>query len=374
MNRIFLVLISSTFFAIQGFAQVSFTQDKELLTTIEQSLDYIYNTDVATANKLNEEVGHKLPNHPVYPMLKALTIRAAHNPINLGSPEFYEMKGYLERVLSLSEEILKKDEMHPEANFFAMASIGLLAMYENDEGNHFKAVGMAKDAYTYLKNGFELKEAYPEFYFSSGLYNFYRVKYPELHPVYRPFMLFFRDGDISLGLEQLKKAYHQSIFMSPESGEYLTHIYLRYEDQPENALRYARALVKKYPKNLYFVTNFLDAAIAADQFSGLDTYVQQLQTSDRPYYQMTGKLFEGMLQEKRDHQWRAAEKSYIKSLEYAPGLKNDEAENYVSYAYAGLARIAHEEEKHDAARSLYKKALANAHYRPVTEEATAYLK
>ena len=374
MIRIFIIFIGFIFFSVSVFAQISITQDEELLATIEQSLDHIYNTEVEAATRLNEEIGRKLPDHPVYPMLKALTIRAAHNPINLDSPEFHEMKGYLEKVLAGAEDILKKDKMQPEANFFAMASIGLLAMYENDLGNHFKAVGMAKDAYTYLKNGFELKEEYPEFYFSTGLYNYYRIKYPELHPVYRPFMLFFRDGDIALGLEQLKKAYQESIFMSPESGEYLTHIYLRYENQPANAVKYARALVKKYPKNLFFVTNLLDAAIAAKQFTGLDSYVQQLQASDRPYYQMTGKLFEGMLLEKRDHQWRAAEKSYIKSLEYAQGLKNDETENYMSYAYAGLARVAHEEEKYEAARTFYKKALAIAHYRPVTEEASTYLK
>lgn len=373
MIRFFILILSLIFFHPQASAQINFTQDKELLAVVEQSLQHIYNTEVAAASRLNEKVGRKLPNHPVYPMLKALTIRAAHNPINLGSPEFKEMKAYLEKVLSLSEGILKEDKMQPEANFFAMASIGLLAMYENDEGNHFKAVGMAKDAYTYLKNGFELKEQYPEFYFSSGLYNFYRVKYPELHPVYKPFMLFFRDGDIALGLEQLKRAYKESIFMSPESGDYLTHIYLRYENQAGKALQYAREMTYKYPKNLHFVTNFLDAAIAAQAFSGLEDDVQKLQASDRAYYQMTGKLFEGMLLEKRDRQWRAAEKCYIQSLEYAQGL-NNEAENYMSYAYAGLARVAHQEEKYEAARSLYQKALAIAHYRPVKEEAEAYLK
>ncbi|WP_277486910.1 tetratricopeptide repeat protein [Catalinimonas alkaloidigena] len=354
-------------------AQTSITENKEILASIKNSLDYIYNTEVEAATQLNEEIGRELPNHPAYFMLKALTIRAANIPVNLNSPEFQEMKGQLEKVLSLSEEILEEDEMHPEANFFAMASIGLLAMYENDQGNHLKAVGMAQDAYTYLKNGFELKKEYPEFYFSSGLYNYYRIKYPEMHPIYKPFMLFFRDGDKELGLEQLKKAYRESVFMSPESAEYLTHIYLRYEQKPEQALRYARILVRKYPDNLFFVTNFLDAALASEQFSNLNLHVQQLLASDRDFYKMTGKLFDAMLLEKRDQRWGAAEKSYIQSLEYAQDLDSDEAENYRSYAYAGLARIAHEEKKYEAARSFYKKALASAQYYPVEKEAKAYL-
>lgn len=374
MNNFFRILMILTLLGNHAVAQISITENKEMLASIEKSLDYIYNTEVEKANTLNEEIGRKLPNHPAYFMLKALTIRAANTPINLSSPEFQEMKGYLEKVLSLSEEMLDEDELQAEANFFGMASIGLLAMYENDQGNHLKAVGMAQDAYTYLKNGFDLKEKYPEFYFSSGLYNYYRIKYPEMHPVYKPFMLFFRDGDKELGLEQLKKAYRESIFMSPESAEYLTHIYLRYEEKPEQAVRYARILVRKYPKNLFFITNFLDASFAAKQYNNLEPYVQQLLASDRNFYKMTGKLFEGMLLEKRDRQWDAAERSYIQSLEYAQSLESDEAENYKSYVYAGLARIAHEEKKYEAARSFYKKALASAQYVPVEKEAKAYLK
>lgn len=368
------VVVILSLFCQQAMAQVSITENKEVLTTIEKSLDYIYNTEVDSATILNEKIRRMLPDtHPAYFMLKALSIRAAYTPINLDSPELEEMKSYLEKVLSLSEAMMEEDEMHAEANFFAMASIGLLAMYENDQGNHLKAVGMAKDAYTYLKNGFELKEKYPEFYFSSGLYNYYRIKYPEKHPVYKPFMIFFRDGDKELGLQQLKKAYQKSIFMSPESAEYLTHIYLRYEEQPEQALRYARILIDKYPQNLFFVTNFLDASIAAAQYKNLDGYVQQLLASERDFYKMTGKLFEGMLLEKRDHLYKAAERSYIKSLEYAQKLDSDESENYKSYAYAGLGRIAHEEKKYEAARSFYKRALASAHYVPVEKEAKAYL-
>ncbi len=373
MQRFFKVLLILAFLSSQSVAQVSLLQEKETLEKIKQSLDYIYNTEVDKAAPLNEEIGRRLPDHPAYFMLKALNIRAANTPIELGSPEFKEMKGYLEKVLSLSENMLEDDDMNPEANFFAMASIGLLAMYENDEGNQLKAVGLAQDAYTYLKNGFELKEQYPEFYFSSGLYNYYRIKYPELHSIYRPFMLFFRDGDKELGLEQLKKAYRESIFMSPESADYLVHIYLKYEEEPAQALRYARILAKKYPKNLFFITNFVDASIAAKEFSNLNPYVQQLLASERNFYKMTGKLFEAMLLEKKDKQWKAAERSYIQSLEYVQGLKNDEAGDYESYAYAGLARIAHEQQKYKQARSLYEKALGIAHYPPIKKEAEAYL-
>ncbi|WKN33332.1 hypothetical protein PZB74_08290 [Porifericola rhodea] len=373
MQRIVLTLALYIFFSFSTFAQKNILDDKELLPLIKQSLSYIYNTDVVQANQVNQKIEQKIPDHPAYFLLKALTIRAANTPVTHHTPEFEDLKNYLQKTYAEAEKILDKDDMHPEANFFAMASLGLLAMYENDEGNHLKAVGLAQEAYTNLKNGFELKEEYPEFYFSTGLYNYYRIKYPELHPVYRPFMLFFRSGDKQLGLEQLKKAHQESIFMGPESADYLTHIYLRYENRPKEALQYAQSLAAQYPDNLYFITNYLDVAISAKQYYQLDQQLQKLLNSKREYYQMTGNLFKALLLEKKEQDFSAAKIAYRASLALAKNMDNEEAENYTSYAYAGLARIANQEKDYDQARAMYKKALDNAHYPPMQAEAKAYL-
>ncbi len=357
-----------------AWAQHSISIDNpEIERLIKENIQSLYNTEVENSKRLNRQIRQLLPNHPVNPLLEALTIRSAHHPLEPESPEMEQLKDYLYQPVEKAEVLLDEDEDNPEADFFAMAGYGLLSLYENESGNYMKAVGRAKEAYSCLKEGMDMKDEYVEFYFSTGLYNYYREKYPEIHPIYKPFMWFFKSGDKALGLEQINKAYQESVFMEAEAADYLAHIYLNYECDLPQALKYARTLAEKYPKNLYFATTFADASLLAGVYENLENPIAQLIESDRNYYQMSGHLFQGMLLEKRDKNYPQAEQQYIKSLEMGTGLKSEEAENYRSYAYAGLARIAHQEKKYTQARQLYEKALSSAQYQQVEEEAREYL-
>ena len=374
------VFIAVTLFCLLGDKAVAQTQplpsileNQRAYALTERALDHIYNVETDQSKPLIRQIDRLLPNYPAVPLLEALSIRSANYPLEPGSAAFEQMKNHLYQVIEQSDVILDEDEDHAEANFFMLSAHGLLAQYENEDGNTFKAVGRAKSAYSYLKRGFDLLKVYPDFYFSTGLYNYYREKYPELHPAYRPFMWFFRSGDMALGLKQLDTAVRKSLFLGVEAADYLTHIYLFYEDRPNQALTYAHRLVRDYPNNLYFAVNYVHAALGAGQFVGIDAHVQKLISSDKRYFQVTGHLFEGMLLEKRDQAWDAAEAAYLQSLQRNIGIAGEEAKNYRSYAYAGLARIADHEKKISQAKSLYEQALDAAQYPPVKQEAEAYL-
>ena len=373
MYRYFLLITFSLFITLRTVAQSGFENEPRLAALLEQAVDYIYNADLENFNRIAEQVRRMKPDHPVYPMLRALSLRSAYYPVEVGSEEFEKMRTYLEQVVLEAEVILEEDEDEPVANFFALASLGLLAMYENDAGNTIRAVGYAKDAYDYLQTGFDLKEKYDEFYFSTGLYNYYRIKYPELRPIYKTFTWFFRDGDIDRGLAQLDLAYRKSVFMRPEAASYLSHIYLHYENQPYKAYPYARQMVQSYPDNPMFVANFLETSVAAGRLSGLDKYVAQLKANPKAYFQMLGFLYEATLLEKRERQWQEAEQLYQRSIATGQALNSDEANHFRSYAYAGMARIADQQKNYAAARSLYEDALSYARYPSVKAEAEAYL-
>lgn len=368
-----MVLFLGSWYATLAQSVPSILENKQVYALTEKALDHIYNVEIRESEQLIRQIDRLMPNYPAVPLLEAITVRAAHYPLEPDSKAFDQMKDYLYEVIEQAEEILDKDEDHVEANFFMLSAYGLLALYENEDGNYFRAVGMAKSAYDYLKKGFDLLDAYPDFYFSTGMYNYYRVKYPELHPFYKSFMWFFKDGNKALGLRQIDKAFRKSLFLRVESGDYLTHIYLFYEDRPSKAYSYAQRLVSDYPDNLYFNVNYVHAALGAEKFSGIDTYIKKLLNSDKRYFQVVGHLFQGMLLEKRDRQWDQAEAAYLQSLKQNIGIKGEEAKNYRSYAYAGLARIADQEKKYTQAKSLYEKALDAAQYPPIEQEAEQYL-
>lgn len=372
MYRYFLIL---TFFfaAVPTSAQSGFEDEPALEALLKRGVDYIYSGDLKRFDQVAEQVRQMKPYHPVYPLLKALAIRAANYPISVSNSDFPRMRAYLEEVIDKSEVILDEDQDEPVANFFSLAAYGLLALYENEAGNTFRAAGYAKEAYDFLKVGFDMKEQYNEFYFSSGIYNYYRVKYPELHPVYKSFTWFFRDGNLAIGLEQLDKAYLQSVFMRPESALYLMHIYLHYENLPLEALPYARQMITDYPNNPMFSIGFLEASIASELYADLSSHVKRLKNSPKLYFQMTGSLFEAMLLEKKDNRFGLAKRAYRQAIFKSRSMKSEDARHFRSYAYAGLARIAAQEEKHDDARALYEDALAEAQYPSIKAEAEAYL-
>lgn len=372
--RTILILLVLNLLVNVSWAQRSLSiENPEVERLIKKNIQHLYNTDVAESKQLNRRIRKLLPNHPVNPMLEALTVRAAHHPIEPESEAMEQLKAYLYQTVEKAEAMLKSDSDSPEATFFTMAGYGLLALYENESSNYMKAVSRAKEAYSSLKAGMDMKDDFIEFYFSTGLYNYYREKYPEVHPIYKPFTWFFKSGDKTLGLEQIKKSYLKSTFMKAEAADYLTHIYLHYENDPAQALKYARTLHEDYPNNPYFTASFIDASFTANVYQNLETSIDQLLLHNRPYYQMGGRVFQGILLEKRDEDFAKAEGQYIKSLEVGTGLKSEEAEHYRSFAYAGLARIAHQRQKYNQARQLYEKALASAQYEIVKKEAKAYL-
>ncbi len=369
----YLLISGSVAQAQSGTPLPSIMENQRAYALTEQALDHIYNVEVDQSKPLIQQIDQLLPNYPAVPLLEALAIRSSNYPLEPGSTAFEQMKEHLYKVINQSETILDQDKDHVEANFFMLSAYGLLALYESEDGNTFKAAGQAKNAYSYLKRGFDLLETYPDFYFSTGLYNYYREKYPALRPAYRPFMWFFRSGDTALGIKQLDTAVRKSLFLGVEAADYLTHIYLFYEDCPNRALTYARRLAKDYPDNPYFTVNYVHAALGSGQFTGINAYVEKLISSDKGYFQVTGYLFKGMLLEKRDQRWDAAEAAYLQSLQGNIGIAGEEAMNYRSYAYAGLARIANHEKKTAQAKNLYEQALNAAQYPPVKKEAEAYL-
>ena len=122
-----------------------------------------------------------------------------------------------------------------------------------------KAVGEASRAYTLLKRGFDLTDQYPEFLFASGIYNYFREAYPRINPFVKPFIWFFRSGDIEKGINQLKEAAGNTVLSRVEAHMYLGYIFLRYEENPKEAQSYMFQLMNEYPENPYIQCKYLES-------------------------------------------------------------------------------------------------------------------
>ena len=68
-----------------------------------------------------------------------------------------------------------------------------------------------------MKTGFDLMHKNPEFYYTTGLYNYYREQYPESHPGYKTVVWVLAGGDKEKGLQLLHKASKEALFTKTEA-------------------------------------------------------------------------------------------------------------------------------------------------------------
>ncbi len=362
-----------TLTSIPAWPQQKLLEQPATLEIVKKGLYCIYNTESSQAERYIKQVEQLMPHHPVAPMMKALNINWSANPIEPETADFRKLIGNLQISLERTKTYLKDDPNDMEAVFFAMAIHSWLAQFYDEDGQTLKALGAAKKAYHFMKIGFDMLDKSPEFYFSTGLYNYYRVQYPESNPVYKPFVWVFRDGDKKLGLAQLDRASREAVFTRAEASMYLSHIYLRYEDQPTKAMQYTEGLVKRFPKNTFFKIINVEALLAAEQYAKTYTTIQALVGDKKDFYRMSGEVFYGIYMEKHLNDMEKAQSWYQKSLLTGQEL-GARADNKKSLAYAGLARIAVSRGKIDEARDYYRNALKLAQYDKVKDEAKSYLR
>jgi len=358
---------------IETSGQNRLLEHTEALSLVKKGLYFIYNTEADKATQYIIQVEHLMPQHPVGPMMRALNTNWSSNPLSTESQEFKILNGHLQQALARTKELLSHDPKHMEAVFFAMAINSWLAQFYDEEGSTFKALGSAKKAYHFMKIGFGMLDQSPEFYFSTGLYNYYRVQYPEANPVYKPFMWFFRSGNKSLGLKQLEHASNTATFTKAEAAMYLAHLNLRYEQNAQQAVYFSKSLVDQYPKNTFFKINYTEALLAAKAYPQAFPIIQTLTKKRKPFYRMSGEIFYGVYLEQSAKDTQNALKWYHKALETGSDLGR-RANNKKSLAHAGIARIALINGNAQLAKEHYRKALKLAQYDTVKDEAKAYLR
>lgn len=356
-----------------ALAQQILAERKEEVAITKKALDQIYNFNFDSAEATISALQTRTGEHPAISLLHALHVYWKNLPLEKGSDAYFTYQKLLNKTAEQAEDYLAKDDENLEGVFFSLAAYGYLASFYAEEGSILKAIDHARKAYSSLKKGFKLKEEFNEFYFTTGLYNYYREKYPENHPAYKSFAWIFASGDKKLGLDQLRTAATEALFTGVEAFYYLFHIHLRYEKDPEAAMGFSRKLVEKHPGNLAFQAYHAEALAATGHYTEAGKIAQRLIDSNHNFYLLPGSLLTGIVLEKRDQEYELAEEYYRRAIEITKNAGFD-TNHYASMAWAGLARIEDRRGNKSKAREYYSKALQLSGYDIVTDEAKEYLR
>ena len=358
-------------FLLLSQARAQVFESGEVQDLVKQGAQHIYNSNLDSAYAYAKKVELRMPDHPVVPLMRGMAILWANIPTI--SPElFAEMESKLDSAIMLARQKDARLE-NPEMIFFSMSAHGLLAEYYADQDYTMKAMGEANRAYSLLRQGFDLVDEFPEFLFTTGLYNYFIVKYPEKHPIYKPFLWFFKSGDKELGLAQLEEASQTSILTDVEAHVYLSYIYLRYEYRPDIAQKHLAILCDRYPDNFYAKAKYLEALANPEDFK--DAPLQMIYALIRhnsPYYKLAGYVFLGYYEEAIIESTEKAEFAYRKALDYGKEIPSH-GEFFKSFGYLGLGRLLAEADKNEEAREMLEKALEYSETYQVTSEAKKIL-
>lgn len=344
--------------------------DPSAQQTITKALDYIYNLEFSEADAQIRQLQTRYPQHPVGLILRATELDIQNIPLSENKTATAQFVQAVDQATQLAKRMIDKNENDPEAVFFMLTCHSYMASLYNNQRESLKAVGESKKAYNYLRDGIKLMDKNTDFYFTTGLYNYYVERYPIDHPIVRPFMFFFADGDIALGLKQMDVATRKAVFMRPVANYYLSHILLKHESNPARASVYTKYLVDKYPNNPLFAMSYAEALLLAGRYAEAQPYVQRLKQMPNKLVPLAYNTFSGMVAEHLDKNDREASNFYEIALKQP--FNDPYTKEYQAFAYAGLARIASRANNRDQAKLYYKKALAVAEYRSIIREAKGF--
>ena len=334
--------------------QAQILQDPVSKAQITLGLNNLYQYDFKESTAIFNALKAKYPRHPAAYLLLAMQWEQQYFPLKDHPAQSKNYLAHLEKAYELAQELYNKNENDLEASFFCTASLGFLAAYEADEQNFMKVVSYAKKAYSFLKIGLQNTEKQPEFLYSTGMYNYYSVAYPELHPVLKPFMFLFQDGNKRIGLAQIEAGTKRTTFVKNECLFYMGYVQNKYEGNPARSLLYNQILADNYPNNHWYLLQRAELLTLTGKFEEAEPYIEKMEGLKSPYYTGAAYTLRGMREEVERKDLKKAEFWYTKSIAFP--FEERLTKDIRGLAFLGLTRIYHRENKHHLARKYLKQS------------------
>ena len=351
-----LVLIFLCTFCLTDKSEGQVLQDQQVFDKIRKGVVCIYNFQFEDASEISLFIDKKCGECALSYLFKGMQMYWKDFPLTPGSEDAEIFENYLEKSISLAEAKLKADGSDAENLLSGLGSAGLLLLYYADNGLSGKVLSLAPKTYQWVMKSFDFTKTYKDFYFITGLYNYYREAYATAHPIYKPALIFFPHGNKKLGLAQLKIAADSSIFLAAESMTFLAGIYQDFEKDPVNAIMYSKKLKETFPRNHIYKLHYIRDLLVIKKFGEAESLLNGMPyESLNRYSQSQIDVYKGVIQEQRYKNPKSAEQLYWSGINKAETYGPIGAE-YASYGYFGLSRINLADGNNKNAKQYHKKA------------------
>ena len=282
-----LVLILLFHLSTNGFSQL---EDEKSV----QVFKHLYSFNFEEADSIISSIDSTTESSN-YNFLRAHYMRWFHLPIHNQN----------DSILDAYKNYLTTAEIDMELNKLNYNQINgalLSAEYNYNKGNYYKALQSGSMVYDLVKNNLEQEPEQQEVKLLSALYHYYYQYYKTENSVIGTMIWFFKEGDKETGLKWLEEVANQESIVSTEALIYLSHIYLRLENNPDKALYYARKLHQLYPNNLKFYELYIESHFSLGKLTReVYSQIQELKDSEKTYFQKYGNCYEAICNSLKDN-------------------------------------------------------------------------
>ena len=344
--------------------QAQILRDTASLNILKQCVDDIYDFRFDDASYASQKLNKSFPEHPVVYLVNGMITYWKNYPLIPSSPECNSYENDLRSCISLCEESYNQAD-YAEYLLANLGARGMLLLFYADNDLSENVFPLAKSTYRYIRQCFDYSSFYYDFYFFTGLYNYYREAYPDTHPVYKILAFLFPKGDRAKGLMEMQISAKNSIMLKGESYSFLSHIYMHYENNYQQAYDFSKSLYELYPSNLQYLGSYLKNMFLTKKYDEAENIIRSSEGKlMNSYFQAQLTIFNGLLQEKKYQNYALAKKFYSKGISdmAAYGYYGND---YASYAYFGLSRISDIDGDKSGRKAYRKKAIEMTNYKKV---------
>jgi hypothetical protein len=320
-----------------GISNAQLLQDTSAVNLIRTGIGHIYRQEFNEAEKILTDINTKYPSHPATYLYKAIIIYYQNYPLIPSNPYFKNFEFQLRTSMRICEA--KSGWLNdPEQLLIDFCSRGLLMLCYSENGMNNEVTSIALTTYKCVRKSFQYKSVYPDFCYFTGLYNYYREAYPERHPVYKAIAVLFPRGDKVKGLTDLRYAAENSIVLTAEAYSMLSWIYIYYENNYSEALKYSKDISDKYPANLLFRGEYIKNLLLIKNYDEAVKIISQSENVEHEYFQAQLALFKGFVQEMKYLNYGRAGKYYEEGINTMKryGMRG---KDFADFGQEGLKRI-----------------------------------
>ena len=362
--RIFIECLIVSCFLSTTALQGQILKDTASINLLKRSVDDIYDLRFENAREVSQKLNQSFPGHPVVYLLNGMITYWENYPLIPASPARISYENDLRNCIRLCEEKYDPDD-YPEYLLCNLGARGMLLLFYADNNLSENVFPLAKTTYRYIRQSFDYSSFYPDFYFFTGLYNYYREAYPDAHPVYKVLAMFFPKGDRIKGLMELQTAAINSIMLKAESSSFLSYIYINFENNYQQAYSFSKSLHELYPANPEYLSVYIRTMLLVKKYDEAENLIRLSDNiTNNSYFQSQLTVFNGILQEKKYNNNVLAQKYYNQGINDLSvfGYYGNE---YAAYAYFGLSRISDINGDRQNKKTYRKKAMELTNYKKV---------